>query len=127
MTKDFHTWWSGYAAKVFHKPVTEVLEARRIPKQVGRRSQVSRRERPRKREKRTLVLLSQRVKQVKKESRVSELTLLLYFDSFLQIARLTLLCLASTKKESSGKEPVDPSTQSAPPRKRVSLTLFDIF
>lgn len=26
MTKDFHTWWSGYAAKVFHKPVTEVLE-----------------------------------------------------------------------------------------------------
>lgn len=76
MTKDFHTWWSGYAAKVFHKPVTEVLEARRIPKQVGRRSQVSRRERPRKREKRTLVLLSQRVKQVKKESRVSELTLL---------------------------------------------------
>jgi len=26
VTKDFHTWWSGYAAKVFHKPVTEVLE-----------------------------------------------------------------------------------------------------
>jgi hypothetical protein len=69
------------------------------------------------------------VKQVQKESRVSELTLLFYFDSFLQIARLTLLCLltASTKKESSGKEPVDPSTQSAPPRKRVSLTFFDIF
>lgn len=22
VTKDFHTWWSGYAAKVFHKPVT---------------------------------------------------------------------------------------------------------
>lgn len=28
VTKDFHTWWSGYAAKVFHKPVTEVLEGR---------------------------------------------------------------------------------------------------
>jgi len=26
VTKDFYTWWSGYAAKVFHKPVTEVLE-----------------------------------------------------------------------------------------------------
>lgn len=26
VTKDFHTWRSGYAAKVFHKPVTEVLE-----------------------------------------------------------------------------------------------------
>ncbi|KAH7511444.1 hypothetical protein FEM48_ZijujUnG0012000 [Ziziphus jujuba var. spinosa] len=26
VTKDFHTWWSGYAAKVFHKPVIEVLE-----------------------------------------------------------------------------------------------------
>lgn len=24
VTKDFHTWWSGYGAKVFHKPVTEV-------------------------------------------------------------------------------------------------------
>lgn len=37
VTKDFHTWWSGYAAKVFHKPVTEVLEGFSFEKNPGKK------------------------------------------------------------------------------------------